>query len=150
MISLIQINKIIVDTIRNILKGTEFEKVPIVNYDVSEGFERPSIKIDLDNNSFENLNSNMMGRSLTVRIYFFATDLKKYKIENLKLCDLIETGLIDGILTDDIFINIEEINSNIVDTVLQIDFDINFDDIRQDKSDQLAEFMWDLELRGGF
>lgn len=148
MISLVELNKIIVSKIREILKGTPFQDVPLISSDVSEGFDRPSLKVDFDNVTLENLNANMLGRSLTVRVYFFASDVKKYKLENFKMLDLIECGLIDGILTEYGFIDILDINSNIVDTVLEISFDINIDALKVN-NDQ-SENMEDLQINGGF
>lgn len=148
MISLVELNKIIVSKIREILKGTEFKNVPLISSDISEGFSRPSLKIDFDNVNLENLNANFLGRSLTVRVYFFASDVKKYKLENFKMLDLIECGLIDGMLTEYGFIDISDINSNIVDTVLEISFDINIDALKVN-NDQ-SENMEDLQINGGF
>lgn len=148
MISLVELNRIIVSKIREILKGTPFQDVPLISSDVSEGFDRPSLKVDFDNVTLENLNANMLGRSLTVRVYFFASDVKKYKLENFKMLDLIECGLIDGILTEYGFIDILDINSNIVDTVLEISFDINIDALKVN-NDQ-SENMEDLQINGGF
>lgn len=152
MISLIELNKIIVSKIKNILSGTEFKAVPIISYDVSEGFERPSIKVDFDDSQLEKINSHMLGRSLTVRIYFFATNVKKYKIENLKMLDLIECGLINGIMTEYGFINVLDINSNVIDTVLEVNFDIDLDSINPSviAEDRDTELMEDLEINGGF
>lgn len=152
MISLVELNKIIVSKIREILKGTPFQDVPLISSDVSEGFDRPSLKVDFDNVTLENLNANMLGRSLTVRVYFFASDVKKYKLENLKMLDFIECGLVNGIMTEYGYIDILDLNSNVIDTILEINFDIALDCInpRLIAEDQDAELMEDLQINGGF
>ena len=67
----------------------------------------------------------MKERTLTVRVYFFATDLKKYKIENTKVQDLIENEFLTPIkVTDTFYIDVDEVESTISDTVLICSFDI--------------------------
>ena len=67
----------------------------------------------------------MKERTLTVRVYFFATDLKKYKIENTKVQDLIENEFLTPIkVTDTFYIDVDEVEANTSDTVLICSFNI--------------------------
>ena len=67
----------------------------------------------------------MKERALTCRVYFFATNLKKYKIENTKVQDLIENEFLTPIkVTDTFYIDVDEVESTISDTVLICSFDI--------------------------
>lgn len=146
MINLITINAAINDYLENKLSNTSLKGVPIVAYDISEGFERPCMKVELESGALDTLNSNYLNRSLTVRIYFFATDIKKYKVENLKAQYAIEMALIQGIPTEHGHIMIENIESTIVDTVLEITFEINLNFEHDFNSDKDLEYMEDLEI----
>ena len=126
MINPLDINKAINNKIRNALRYSEFETVPIVASDLSEPIVRPSIKITTDEGNTGKFNSCMKERTLTVRVYFFATDLRKYKIENTKVQDLIENEFLTPIkVTDTFYIDVDEVDSNTSDTVLICSFEIN-------------------------
>ena len=84
MITLLEINKAVNEKIKHALADSEFSSVPIIASDLSEPIVRPSIKVFLEDGNTGKFNSCMKERTLTVRVYFFATDLKKYKIENDK------------------------------------------------------------------
>lgn len=142
MISLIDINTSLVDTLRNSLIGTPFEATPIIPGDITEGFERPGLKIDFDSIKLENINANFKARALTVRVYFFASNLKRYKIENLQVQEIIENIFFKGIWITGYYVPINDINAEIVDTVLTIDFDIN---ITAFVDDEQGELMEDIE-----
>lgn len=146
MTSLMQIHNCIADKIRNAVIGTPFEGVKISNSDLTEGFERPSFKIEFENSTLDNLNSNFLDRNLTVRIYFFASDIKKYKVENLKVQDLLESEFIGGLKFDDDFIWIHDIESTIADSVLQLGFDISTQFLKRKSEIENAEYMEDLQL----
>lgn len=141
------INKAIVDQLRGALIGTPLESVPIPSSDLLE-IQRPSLKVILDVGKLENINANFNGRTLTVRVYFFATDIKKYKIDNLTMQGIIEDSFIKGIWVDGWYIPITDINSQTVDTVLEVDFDlsINSYDIDEATTGEGTEFMEDLDF----
>ena len=125
MITLLEINKAINEKIKHALADSEFSSVPIIASDLSEPIVRPSIKVFLEDGTTGKFNSCMKERTLTVRVYFFATDLKKYKIENTKVQDLIENEFLTPIkVTDTFYIDVDEVESTISDTVLICSFDI--------------------------
>ena len=125
MITLLEINKAINDKIKHALADSEFSSVPIIASDLSEPIVRPSLKVFLEDGTTGKFNSCMKERTLTVRVYFFATDLKKYKIENTKVQDLIENEFLTPIkVTDTFYIDVDEVESTISDTVLICSFDI--------------------------
>lgn len=142
MITLLDINKSIVDTLRGALIGTPFEATRIIPGDITEGFERPGLKIDFDSIKLENINANFKARALTVRVYFFAKDVKNYKIDNLQMQEIIENAFLKGIWITGYYIPINDINAEIVDTVLTVDFDIN---ITAFVDDEQGELMEDIE-----
>ena len=125
MITLLEINKAINNKIEHALADSEFKIVPIIAGDLSEPIVRPSLKVFLEDGTTGKFNSCMKERTLTVRVYFFATDLKKYKIENTKVQDLIENEFLTPIkVTDTFYIDVDEVESTISDTVLICSFDI--------------------------
>lgn len=125
MITLLEINKAINNKIEHALADSEFKTVPIIAGDLSEPIVRPSIKVFLEDGNTGKFNSCMKERTLTVRVYFFATDLKKYKIENTKVQDLIENEFLTPLKVNDNFIvDIDEVETNTTDTVLVCSFNI--------------------------
>ena len=124
MLSLIDINKAINDKIKAALVGTDFESVKIVAEDVSKPIIRPSIKVDLEQSENGKFNASCREKTLTIRVYFFASDANKYKIENLKFQDIIETALLDGLYVNDAHVPVDDITSDVADTVLIISFDL--------------------------
>lgn len=125
MITLLEINKAINEKIKHALADSEFSSVPIIASDLSEPIVRPSIKVFLEDGNTGKFNSCMKERTLTVRVYFFATDLKKYKIENTKVQDLIENEFLTPLKVSDTFIvDIDEVEVNTTDTVLVCNFNI--------------------------
>ena len=125
MITLLEINKAINEKIKHALADSEFSSVPIIASDLSEPIVRPSIKVFLEDGTTGKFNSCMKERTLTVRVYFFATDLKKYKIENTKVQDLIENEFLTPIkVTDTFYIDVDEVEANTSDTVLICSFNI--------------------------
>jgi hypothetical protein len=148
MLSLVQINKAVADQLRGALVGTPFESVPISPGDLSE-IERPSLKIELDGGKLENITANFKGRTLTIRVYFFASILKKYKLENLQVQEIIEDSFIKGIWIDGNYIPIHEVNAEVNDTILQVDFDIEITALHGDYdpfSEGSGELMEDLDF----
>lgn len=125
MVTIIEINKSINDRIKAALIDSEFEAVPLVADDVEEPILRPSIKVDIENSTNGKFNANSREKSLTCRIYFFAKDRHKYKIDNMKMQDLIENAFLDGLyVTDSFHIPIENVSSEVTDSVLICSFDL--------------------------
>ena len=125
MITLLELNKAINEKIIHALADSEYSTVPIIASDLSEPIIRPSLKIFLEDGNTGKFNSCMKERTLTVRVYFFATDLKKYKIENTKVQDLIENEFLTPIkVGDKFYIDVDEVEATVSDTVLICSFNI--------------------------
>lgn len=141
MITLLEINKAIDEKIEHALANSEFSTVPILAGDLSE-IVRPSLKVILDDGNTGKMNSHMKERTLQVKVYFFASDLTKYKIENTKVQDLIENEFLTPIkVTDTFFIDVDEVESAINDTVLICSFDIEtLEDIPDEILDDGVEY----------
>lgn len=108
--NLINVNKALNDTIYRILSTTEFNTVKIVPEDLSEPITRPAFKVCLeDSNSnksylYDNVHSIKFG------VYFFAQDVNKTKMDNLKVRNYLINGLIENIVdnTNTYFYQINE------------------------------------------
>jgi len=138
MITLIQINKGINETIENALVNTDLADVPIKPEDTKEVFKketdgstisvtRPSIKVQLEKDNTGKLNSCTKERTLTVRVYFFAKDRYKYRVDNLKMRDILVNAFLEDIkITDTFYMPITEdgVECSVTDSVLQCSFDL--------------------------
>lgn len=125
MVTLIEINKAINNKIKEALAGTDFNTVPLLAEDISEPIIRPSLKVAIENSTNGMFNANCREKNLTCRVYFFAKDRYKYKIDNSKMQDLMENAFLDGIkFNDNFYIPIEEVESEVVDSVLICSFDL--------------------------
>jgi len=126
IITLIDIYEGVKTTIESALIGTDFSTVPIVAED-NEGIIRPSIKINMDDNKSDKLNYKHKERTLTVRVYFFAKDKVKYKIDNLKMQDILENAFLNDVkITDSFYMPIinDGITTNVVNSVLDFSFEL--------------------------
>lgn len=124
MLTLLQITKAVNDKIKSALTGTAFSAVQIVASDVSEPIIRPSIKVMLEDSSNGKFNAQCREKTLTFRVYFFAQNINKYRIDNLKMQDIIENAFLDGLYVDGAYIPTDSVESEVVDTVLICSFDI--------------------------
>jgi hypothetical protein len=125
MVTLIDINKAINNKIKEALTGTEFSTVPLIAEDISEPITRPSIKVGIENSTNGKFNANCREKNLTCRVYFFAKDRYKYKLDNSKMQDIIETAFLEDLkINENFYIPIEEVESNVSDTVLISSFDL--------------------------
>mgnify|MGYP001072302400 FL=1 len=142
MISLLEINEAINNKITHALAESDFKSVEIIASDLKEPIVRPSLKVILDAGNTGKMNRRMKERTLTCRVYFFASDLRKYKIENTKVQDLIENEFLTPIkVTDTFFIDVDEVESTINDTVLICSFDIEtLEDIPDEILDDGVEY----------
>jgi hypothetical protein len=125
MVTLVEINKAINDKIKAALVGTEFSAVPLIAEDISEPIVRPSIKVQLGNSINGKFNSCCRDKNLTCRVYFFAKDKYKYKIDNTKMQDLIENAFLDDLIVNGSFyIPIDDVSSEVIDSVLECSFEL--------------------------
>jgi len=126
MISLLQINKAIVDTIKKALVDSEYDPEGlIIAEDVSEPIIRPSLKIAIEDSNNGKFNSQCREKTITVRVYFFAPDRYEYKIANAEMQDLLENTFLNDLkVTEGFYIPIESVESEVSDTVLICSFDL--------------------------
>ncbi len=125
MISLIDINKSVNEKIKGSLAGTNFSSVPIIAEDVTEPIVRPSIKVEFEKTTNGKFNSSCREKTLTIRVYFFAKDRVKYKLDNIEMQDILETAFLDGVtVREGFYIPVENVESEVTDSVLICSFDL--------------------------
>lgn len=123
---LLELNKAINDKIQLALIDTEFSHVDFMAEDLTEPIVRPSLKTSIEPTNTGILNPRSKEKAVTCRIYFFATDRYKYKIENAKMQETLENAILPGITVGEGFYPIDEISSEIADTVVICSFDLYF------------------------
>lgn len=149
MVTLLEINKAINNKIEEALANTDFKMVPIVASDILEPIARPSIKVQIENSNNGLFNSQCREKNLTIRVYFFASDRNKYKMENLKMQDLLENAFLEDLqISDSFYIPIEEVESEVIDTVLECSFELYTIELlpSNDPDNDISEFMEELNL----
>lgn len=124
MITQLDINKAINNKIKKALIGTEFSNVPLNPADNSE-IKRPCLKVMIENSTSGKFNASCKEKTLTTRVYFYAKDRYKYKIDNTKMQDIIESAFLDDLEVEQgFYIPIEAVESEVVDTILVCSFDL--------------------------
>jgi len=103
--------------------------IEINSSDVSEGFNRPSFFVQLDNN-VRTADENQVHKALSVQIYYFPTDRYEYSIEVMDMQESLESLFDLKLRVHDRLFNIDEANAILTDGVLNFSFDIAFFDAR--------------------
>ncbi len=123
MISLCEIHKSLVK-----LLETEFStplSFDIWAQDFQETLQRPSLKIILENGTARKYNSLSKERILLYRIYFFAQNAQRPKIENMNMQEKLENLFLDGIFVkEDFHIPIDDLEFETTDGVLVCTFQL--------------------------
>lgn len=109
------------------LKKTGIE---ITSRDVTEGFDRPSFFVQLDNVGRSG-DESQVHKSMTVRIYYFPTDRYEYSIEVLDMQETLENLFDLKLAVKDRFFNVDEFTTFLNDGVLNCSFDLDFYDGRE-------------------
>lgn len=120
-------------------------KIEVVAEDFSESIIRPSFKIDIDSTAAK-FNAELMERGVTCRIYYFARDRTKYKLDNLKMQQKLEKAFFDKLEVEKgFFIFIEELEFETTDTVLICSFNFTLLEDSEQESEENYENMEELE-----
>lgn len=118
MLTLTGISKAVNDCIRAALADTSFVGVPLLATDIAEPIIRPSIKVMLDSGQNGLFNASSREKTLTFRIHFFAESEYKYRLDNLKMQEIIEGAFLHGLTADGAYVPIDSVETTIADTVL--------------------------------
>lgn len=133
----------ILKTVNSKLAET-FPDVEVDSKDLSEKFNRPSFRTELDGLKTSAFMTTYKEREFTIRIYFFPTEAEKGRIERLKITDKIEDVFLHTIrITETFAIPVEEIHFEETDGVLIASFDSYIMEVIE--NDITAEMMEQLE-----
>lgn len=133
----------ILKTVNSKLAET-FQDVEVDSKDLSEKFNRPSFRTELDGLKTSAFMTTYKEREFTIRIYFFPTEAEKGRIERLKITDKIEDVFLHTIrITETFAIPVEEIHFEETDGVLIASFDSYTMEVIE--NDITAEMMEQLE-----
>ncbi|MBW9154862.1 phage tail terminator family protein [Clostridium tagluense] len=117
--------------------------------DVSEKIIRPSFFISLDNLKANKFCDSALDKNITIRIYYYPTDAKKNKIENLNIIDeLNEIFVENNIIKVNENFNIEifdEVEADVIDKIVHYYFNVfTSEEIITNEDD--IEMMEELEI----
>lgn len=140
MLTLKQIDKAITSMLL-----TQYPDIDVVETDVSEGFERPSFHIVMDNLD-RDTRLHYSIRSMTVRIYYFPSDRYTYQLEILEMQQDLESIFNLNFAVEDRVITIDETRGQIIDGILEFEFDFTYheDNQKEDTADKMQELMIDV------
>lgn len=128
------------------LKET-FPNISVDSKDLSEVFNRPSFRTELDGVKTSAFMTTFKERNFTIRIYFFCTKIGQGRLERLKVSDEIENAFLGTLWVNETFtIPVDEIEFEETDDGVLI---ASFDSItmEQIENDINAEMMEELEYK---
>lgn len=128
------------------LKET-FPNIAVDSKDLSEVFNRPSFRTELDGLKTSAFMTAFKERNFTIRIYFFCTKIGQGRLERLKVSDEIENAFLGTLWVNETFaIPVNEIEFEETDDGVLI---ASFDSItmEQIENDINAEMMEELEYK---
>lgn len=146
MISLQSLNQAVCDRYRQALNhaGTA---APLLAEDVSGPIIRPSGKVELEDGTDARLLDSGRERTVTFRLYYFAANKDRPKMENLAVRQAVGEAFLAGITVEDTYLGIDEgISFTVTDGVLVATLDLT---ITEPIPEADGEPMETLEYREG-
>lgn len=146
MISLQSLNQAVCDRYRQALDhaGTA---APLLAEDVSGPIIRPGGKVELEDGTDARLLDSGRERTVTFRLYYFAANKDRPKMENLAVRQAVGEAFLDGITVEDTYLGIDEgISFTVTDGVLVATLDLT---ITEPIPEADGEPMETLEYREG-
>lgn len=104
IVTLIDINKAIVNQITQGLINTPYNTVEFSSTDIKEEIIRPCFYVEFFRNKTGKYNADNKERKLTTKLYYFAKEQNKYKIELLEIQDLLDNIFLEGLKVNNNFI----------------------------------------------
>ena len=142
MIKLSDILKAVNSTLNNACPEIEID-----SKDLSEKFNRPSFRTELDGLKTSAFMTTYKERHFTIRIYFFNSVVGKGRLERLKISEKIEDAFLGSLkVTDDFIIPVDDIDFDETDDGVLI---ASFDSLSMEKiENDIDEYMMEeLEYR---
>lgn len=122
----------IIDAINLKIKD-KFPTIKMQATDDNEGLIRPSFRTTIDSQKTSNFMGVARDRDMTIRLYYFPTNLKKYKLEMLDIKDGLEEIFVDdNIITLDDGFKIQlfdDMDTDIIDGVMHFTFKISISEL---------------------
>ena len=147
MISLQTVNRAICALYQKALNaaGTGAE---LVAEDVSKPIIRPSGKVELEDGSDTRLLASGRERTVTFRLYYFAKDRERPKLENLAVRGAIGEAFLDGITVEDTYLGIDEgVSFTVTDGVLVASLELTLTEpVPEADAEPMEELNLDLEV----
>lgn len=104
MVTLEDINIAIVNQMTQGLINSSYSAVEFSSTDIKEEIIRPCFYVEFFKNKTGKFNANNKERKLTTKLYYFAADPTKYKLELMEIQDLLEGIFLEGLKVNDNFI----------------------------------------------
>lgn len=146
MISLLDLNEAVCDLYRQALAATG-SGAELVAEDVSGPIVRPSGKVELEDGSDARLLASGRERTVTFRLYYFASDRNRPKLENLAVRQAVGEAFLDGITVGDTHLGIDEgVSFTVTDGVLVATLDLTLSEAIPEPEGEPMEI---LEYREG-
>lgn len=139
MILLQDLNKAVCDRYRQALAAA-VPKARLLAEDVRDPIKRPSGKVELDEGSDARLLTSGRERSTTFRLYYYATNKDKPKLENLAVRSAIGEAFLDGLTVDDVYIGMDDgVSFTVADGVLVATVDLTWSEPIPEEDAELME-----------
>ena len=143
MIDLKELNKAVCDLYRKALEaaGSAAEILPeLVAEDVPSPIVRPSAKVQLEDGAQTRLLASGQEKTVTFRLYFFASDRYRPKMENLAVRQAVGEAFLDGITVGDTYLGIDEgVRFTVTDGVLVAAIDLSWSEPIPEPEGELME-----------
>lgn len=120
----------------------------LVAEDVSKPIIRPSGKVELEDGSDTRLLASGRERTVTFRLYYFAKDRDRPKLENLAVRGAIGEAFLDGITVEDTYLGIDEgVSFTVTDGVLVASLELTLTEpVPEADAEPMEELNLDLEV----
>ena len=118
----------------------------LVAEDVSKPIIRPRGKVELEDGSDTRLLASGRERTVTFRLYYFAKDRDRPKLENLAVRSAIGEAFLDGITVEDTYLGIDEgVSFTVTDGVLVASLELT-EPVPKADAEPMEELNLDLEV----
>ena len=120
----------------------------LVAEDVSKPIIRPRGKVELEDGSDTRLLASGRERTVTFRLYYFAKDRDRPKLENLAVRSAIGEAFLDGITVEDTYLGIDEgVSFTVTDGVLVASLELTLTEpVPKADAEPMEELNLDLEV----
>lgn len=135
----------------DVLKKSSDKEISVITSDYTDGVERPSFVLSLDELKIERENIHIRRKTFGYIIYYYAKSGEmetELKAEFRKIRELLTELFYKGLLVDDVWVEIEDLSfiEDLKERLLICDF--SCDVYEQVDYDENIELMEELEMKG--